>query len=95
MSGSAEPALADAILDALRPQIISIVHAELERTAAITSDQNWLTDREVSARFKIPLATIQYWRLVGGKGPRFHKQGRSVRYLLSEVEAWNVNRGSP
>jgi Helix-turn-helix domain len=88
----AELALANAILDALRPEIISIVHAELEKAAVITSDELWLTERDVAARFRIPVRTLQHWRCIGRKGPSFHKHGRAVRYRLSDVEAWNVDR---
>jgi hypothetical protein len=90
---SSEQALASAILDALREQIVSIVHAELQKAAVITSDEIWASEREISVRFRIPVKTLQHWRMKN-QGPPFHKHGRSVRYRLSEVEAWNVDRRS-
>jgi hypothetical protein len=92
MAGPAEPALADAILNALRPELIAIVHAELQKASVLTADELWLTDREVAARFNIPVKTLQHWRCIGRGGPEFHKHGRAVRYRLSEVEEWNVDR---
>jgi hypothetical protein len=31
--------------------------------------------------------TLNYWRCVG-KGPKFYRQGRNVRYLKSDLLAW-------
>jgi hypothetical protein len=33
--------------------------------------------------------TLEFWRLLG-KGPRFYRQGRVIRYLRSDVLAWGV-----
>lgn len=42
---------------------------------------------EVSDLLKVPQGTLANWRYLG-KGPRFVKVGRRVRYRRSDVEAW-------
>jgi predicted DNA-binding transcriptional regulator AlpA len=44
-----------------------------------------LTEREVSELIGLSVATLRAWRH-RGKGPRFLRLGRSVRYLPSDVE---------
>ena len=44
-----------------------------------------LGESEVAARLGLSVATLRAWRLTG-KGPRFVRFGRAVRYLLSDVE---------
>lgn len=46
-----------------------------------------LTTKEASRHLGISHRTLEHWRLVGG-GPRFMKVGRSVRYPISELEAF-------
>jgi predicted DNA-binding transcriptional regulator AlpA len=41
----------------------------------------------VSDFLKVPEGTLANWRYLG-KGPRFVKVGRRVRYRRSDVEAW-------
>lgn len=51
----------------------------------------WLTRRELAARQKLPVATLAQWASQG-KGPRYARFGRHVRYRLSDVVAWeNAN----
>lgn len=47
----------------------------------------WLNVRDVAAMTGIAVSTLNVYRLKGG-GPSFLKQGRSVRYRLSEVMAF-------
>lgn len=47
----------------------------------------WLTRGQVSERLQIPYQTIANWGSEG-KGPRFAKFGRHVRYRLDQLEAW-------
>lgn len=47
----------------------------------------WLTRDEVAARLRVPKSTTESWASEG-KGPRFAKFGRHVRYRLSDVIAW-------
>jgi excisionase family DNA binding protein len=46
-----------------------------------------MTRDEVGERFRVPKSTLESWA-TEGKGPRFAKFGRHVRYRLSDVEAW-------
>jgi predicted DNA-binding transcriptional regulator AlpA len=52
----------------------------------------FLTERELSNRFKIPARTAQRWRSTGD-GPPFVRLGpRRVAYRLSDVERWATSR---
>jgi excisionase family DNA binding protein len=44
-----------------------------------------LTEREIAERLGLSVATLRAWRH-RGKGPRFLRLGRSVRYLPSDVD---------
>ena len=44
-----------------------------------------LTEREVSELLGLSVATLRAWRH-RGKGPRFLRLGRSVRYLPTDVD---------
>lgn len=44
-----------------------------------------LTEREVAEQLGLSVATLRAWRH-RGKGPRFLRLGRSVRYLPLDVE---------
>jgi excisionase family DNA binding protein len=46
-----------------------------------------LKDHETAGYLKVPVGTLANWRYQG-KGPRFIKVGRHVRYRRSDVEAW-------
>lgn len=50
-------------------------------------EQMWLTRPELAAREKVPVATLAQWASQG-KGPRYRRFGRHVRYALSDVIAW-------
>ncbi|MFE7837345.1 helix-turn-helix transcriptional regulator [Streptomyces sp. NPDC057474] len=42
---------------------------------------------EVADFLGLPIATLAQWRYLG-KGPRWIKVGRHVRYRVSDVEQW-------
>jgi predicted DNA-binding transcriptional regulator AlpA len=44
-----------------------------------------LTEREVAGRLGLSVATLRAWRF-RGKGPRFLRLGRSVRYLPADID---------
>jgi excisionase family DNA binding protein len=44
-----------------------------------------LTERQVAEQLGLSVATLRAWRH-RGKGPRFLRLGRSVRYLPSDVD---------
>ncbi len=45
------------------------------------------TPDKVSDFLGLPVATLAQWRYLG-KGPRWIKVGRHVRYRMSDVEHW-------
>lgn len=46
-----------------------------------------LTIDEVSTIYRIPVATLRYWR-TRGEGPRSFRLGRRVFYLRRDCDAW-------
>lgn len=46
--------------------------------------QQLMTEREAAAHLRVSIKTLQSWRLQG-KGPRFLKLGRCVRYKLDDL----------
>ncbi len=44
-----------------------------------------LTERQVAHQLGLSVATLRAWRL-RGRGPRFVRFGRAVRYLADDVE---------
>jgi len=44
----------------------------------------YLTTKELATRFRVDEGTLRQWRVIG-KGPRYIKIGRRVRYSLEEV----------
>jgi hypothetical protein len=54
---------------------------------AYLTEDAWLTRQELSDREKIPIATLAQWGSQG-KGPRYARFGRHVRYRLSDVILW-------
>jgi excisionase family DNA binding protein len=44
-----------------------------------------LTEHDVAKQLGLSVATLRAWRLKG-KGPRFVRFGRAVRYLAADVE---------
>jgi excisionase family DNA binding protein len=53
----------------------------VERSRATTA----LTERQVAEQLGLSVATLRAWRH-RGKGPRYLRLGRSVRYLPSDVD---------
>lgn len=51
------------------------------------TEEVWLTRQERAKREKLPPATLAQWGSQG-KGPKYAKFGRHVRYRLSDVIAW-------
>ena len=50
-----------------------------------------LTTEEVAAYLRVPIATIRYWRSVGG-GPAGFRAGRRVVYRVSAIDKWLADR---
>ena len=55
----------------------------------MTSSASWLTTEDLAARMKVPVRTVHRWN-TDGTGPRRYRFGRSVRYKLADVEAWEA-----
>lgn len=56
-----------------------------------TSEDCWITRSELARRLRLPEATPAQWASQG-KGPKYAKFGRHVRYRLADVIAWeNAN----
>lgn len=51
----------------------------------------YLTSKELAARLKIKENTLEVWRSIG-KGPKYEKLGRMVRYRITDVEAWEAEQ---
>lgn len=60
------------------------------RTKARNAD-DMLSETEVAARQGRSVKTLQNQRVLGGGIP-FHKFGRTVRYRLADVQAWEGAR---
>lgn len=52
-----------------------------------SDETEWVTSGEVSRRLGIPESTLAQWRYLG-RGPRYAKFGKHVRYLTADVESW-------
>jgi excisionase family DNA binding protein len=46
-----------------------------------------LTTAQLAERTGIPVPTLRYWRQLGRELP-YLRLGRSIRYRLADVEAW-------
>jgi excisionase family DNA binding protein len=55
---------------------------------AIPAAVEYLTEKQVKALLNISLPTLSRWRKKGNEELPFHKIGRSVRYLRSDVESY-------
>jgi hypothetical protein len=52
---------------------------------------DYLTNEDLAARYKVPLETIRKWRWIG-YGPPGARFGRFVRYKRTDVERWETER---
>jgi hypothetical protein len=53
----------------------------------LTPDAYYLPG-DVAALLRVSLATLEYWRRVGGGPPFLRLPNRKIRYLGSDVLAW-------
>jgi hypothetical protein len=62
----------------------------LNDPAAADSDDDLLTDEEVSARYRrrITVGTLRNWRALG-IGPPYVKVGKAVLYSRAALQAWD------
>jgi predicted DNA-binding transcriptional regulator AlpA len=59
--------------------------------ASIADDDRWLSIKDLSERYQLPIGTIRDWRH-RGTGPRGVRFGNAVRFRLSEVLRWEAER---
>jgi predicted DNA-binding transcriptional regulator AlpA len=50
-----------------------------------------LSPRDLAGRYGLPLETVYTWNKTG-RGPKYLKIGRHVRYRLADVLAWEKTR---
>ncbi len=63
----------------------------MKRSKAKPDGGEFLRTEQVSARFGIPIRTLEDWRR-RGRGPRYIRAGRSILYRVRDVEAWLAAR---
>lgn len=51
------------------------------------TSEKFLTTQELAKVFNVSKKTLEHWRY-NGEGPPWHKIGRSIRYMESEVDQW-------
>ena len=51
----------------------------------------YLNEKEVAQIYNLSVTTLRKWRLLG-RGPRFVKLGRSVRYSAADLAGWLESR---
>lgn len=51
----------------------------------------YLTVKELAARYSVHINTIYLWNRTG-KGPRYIKFGKALRYPIDEIEHWEARR---
>lgn len=52
-----------------------------------TIEGRLLRPADMAARIGVPVGTLANWRC-DGRGPRYLKVGRHVRYRVEDLEAW-------
>jgi predicted DNA-binding transcriptional regulator AlpA len=62
---------------------------DLKGVAAMeaNAEDKWMSRQELADRYGVPVKTPAQWASKG-KGPRYARFGKHVRYLLSDVIAW-------
>jgi predicted DNA-binding transcriptional regulator AlpA len=51
----------------------------------------FLTDRDAAVITGMKVSTLRKWRMFG-RGPRFRRLGRSIRYSVADIRAWLDSR---
>ena len=55
------------------------------------SQEEWLTRKELAARWKVPAATLAQWASQN-RGPAYALFGRHARYRLSDIISWETKQ---
>jgi predicted DNA-binding transcriptional regulator AlpA len=64
-----------------------VAEVEMKLNTVSRQKQQFLSEREVEELGLASRRTLQSWRLLG-RGPRYIKVSRSVRYRLGDIEEW-------
>jgi hypothetical protein len=65
-------------------------HHKPSKLAILQPGDRFLNSAETAGLLGTSIATLNYWRVLGDRGPKFYRHGRNVRYLLSDVTAWGT-----
>ena len=61
-------------------------------TIHATTDRDQLVDRDTAAKeLAVKKSTLEAWA-ARGRGPKFIKVGKAVRYRLSDLDEWLASR---
>jgi predicted DNA-binding transcriptional regulator AlpA len=71
------------------PPNLAIVSALATDTDGVSTTAPLIDEAALAGRLGISRSTLQSWRYAG-RGPRFIKLGRLVRYRVSDVDAYLV-----
>jgi len=55
--------------------------------AANNLDDRFIDDNDSAERLGVSVKTLRRWRLLG-RGPRWYKLGRAVRYSVADLRSW-------
>jgi hypothetical protein len=58
------------------------------------TDDEWISPKDLARDWHLPERTLSQWRYLG-KGPRYFKLGRHVRYRRADVENWLKEQAEP
>ena len=50
-----------------------------------------LEEKHLAETLQVSIGTLRTWR-TDGKGPRFHRIGKMIRYAPSDVKEWLLSR---
>lgn len=67
-----------------------VLHWQPYADGEVVMEELW-SDKQLAAYFGMSDETLRHWRYEG-RGPRYLKVGKRVRYRVSDVEAWLKQR---
>jgi len=88
----------DVLIDIVRAKSEYLKKVQSERkpeppkkTVNFKDPEGFLNERQVGELTSMSLSTLRQWRFCG-KGPKYHKVGRAVRYKIQDVSDWMNER---
>lgn len=69
------------------PPNLTIVPPQSEAAAHASASSDLIDEPALAARLGVSRSTLQSWRYAG-RGPRFIKLGRMIRYRTSDIDAF-------